>query len=144
MLTVWLTEEIMRSIPYHLAAPFLGLASILTLGCGGDSNGPAAPEPTGQIEITVLTASESIYMDPDGYTVIVDDKPGPKVGVNATMTFGPLLGGTHLVRIGDLAANCSVTSANPVSVDVNTGGAASPVSFAVSCIPYSGGGYWDY
>jgi hypothetical protein len=139
-----LTEDIMRPTPYHLAAPFLGLAWILTLGCGGDSIGPAAPEPTGRIEVTVSTASESIYIDPDGYTVSIDNRPGPKVGVNATLTLGSLSPGTHFVRIGDLAANCSVTSANPVSVDVHADGAASPVSFAVSCVPYSGGGDWDY
>jgi hypothetical protein len=135
----------MRPTPYYLAATFLGLAAILTSGCG-DSNGPAAPRPNGAIELTVATTSESIYIDPDGYTVSIDGRPGQKVGVNGTVTFGSLSTGTHVVQLDDLAINCTVDSTNPVSVDVNTDGAASPVSFAVSCIAYttSGNGDWDY
>jgi hypothetical protein len=144
MLSLWLTEDIMRVTHYHLAAAFLGLAGVLILGCG-DSAGPAAP-PTGAIEITVSTASASVDIDPNGYSVSVDGRPGQAVGVNAAVTFGSLSTGTHLVQLGDLALNCSVSGTNPRSVDVNADGAASPVSFAVSCIAMTetGAGDWDY
>ena len=92
------------------------------------------------------TASASVDIDPNGYSVSVDGRPGQAVGVNAAVTFGSLSTGTHLVQLGDLALNCSVSGTNPRSVDVNADGAASPVSFAVSCIAMTetGAGDWDY
>lgn len=127
----------------HYAAAFLGLAAILTLGCG-DATGPLAPPTTGAIEVTVLTESASVDVDPDGYTLSVDSGSSQAVGVNATVTIGALSTGTHLLRLDGLAANCSVSGANPRSVDVTADKRASPVSFSVSCLTTTGKGYWDY
>lgn len=127
----------------YLAATFLGLAAILTLGCD-DSTGPPAL-PTGAVEITVSTTSANIDLDLDGYTVSIDGRPGPAVGVNATVTIGFLPSGTHLVRLDGLASNCSVSGTNPRSVDVTSDTAASSVTFAVSCgAKTDGAGGWDY
>jgi hypothetical protein len=135
----------MHPTPYYLAAT---LAAIATLGCGHDSNELAAPPPTGAIEITVSTTGASIDIDPDGYTLTIDTRPAEAVGVNTAVRVGGLRAGPHLVRLDGLAPNCSVSGTNPRWVDVTTDGAASPVSFAVSCIAKPeigpGAGYWDY
>lgn len=129
----------------HYATASLALAAILTLGCG-DSTGPLAPAPppTGAIEVTVLTESASVDVDPDGYTLSVDGGSSQAVGVNATVTIGALSTGTHLLRLDGLAVNCSVSGANPRSVDVIVDERASPVSFSVTCVTTTGKGDWDY
>ena len=128
----------------HYAAAFLGLASVLALGCG-DSTGPAAPT-TGAIAISVSTASTSIDVDPDGYTLSIDGRPGQAVGVNATLTIGALPVGSHLLRLDGLAPNCSVRGPNPLSVDVIADNPVSVASFSVSCSAKdgTGAGDWDY
>jgi hypothetical protein len=135
---------------YH-APKSLGLAAILTLGCD-DSIGPPAPT-TGSIEITVSTAGENIDVDPDGYILSIDGVPALRrwlaarsVGVNATLTVGSLPTGRYLVRLDGLAANCSVSSPNPRSVDVTADEAAFPVPFSVTCLTKTGtgAGDWDY
>ena len=132
----------MRAIHSLLAATFLGLAAILTLGCG-DSTAPAA-QTTGTIEISVSTQSTSIDIDPDGYSLIVDGQPGQAVGVNVMLTVGALAQGTHLIRLDGVASNCSVVSPNPLSVYVYAGIAHS-LAFSVACGSMDGGeGWWDY
>jgi hypothetical protein len=127
-----------------VAATFLGLAAVVTLGCG-DSTGPIAPAPppTGAIEVTVSTESGSVDVDPDGYTLSVDGGPSQAVGVNATVTIGALSTSTHLLRLDGLAANCSVSGTNPRWVDVIADQRAS-LSFSVSCVVTTGKGDWDY
>jgi hypothetical protein len=128
-----------------LAATFVGLSAILTLGCGGDSTAPAA-QATGTIEISVSTASASTDVDPDGYALSIDGQPGQAVGVNVMLTVGALVQGTHLIRLDGLASNCSVRGPNPLSIYVYAGEAHSPVSFSVSCSAMGTGGEggWDY
>ena len=126
------------------AATFLGLAGILTLGCG-DSTGPPA-QTTGVVVISVSTSSTSIDVDPDGYTLSIDGQPGQAVGVNAFLTIRAVLQGTHLLRLDGVASNCSVRGPNPLSVYVFPDKAPSPVTFSVSCGAKGGGGEggWDY
>ena len=128
-----------------LAATFIGLTAILALGCGGDSTGPTA-QTTGAIEVFVSTASTDIDVDPDGYTVNIDGRLGQTVGVNALLTIGTLVPGTHVIRLDDLASNCSVRGPNPLSVYVFSGKAPLSVTFYVGCSAKdgSGGGDWDY
>lgn len=114
----------------YLAATFLGLAAILTLGCG-DSSAPAAPT-TGALEITVSTEGPDV--DPDGYVLSIDDKLGQAVDVNATVTISALSSGKHLVWLEGLAPNCSVHGTNPRLVEVVNYKAFSPVSFSVGCV----------
>jgi hypothetical protein len=143
--TLWGQSEMIKNIFALVAATFLGVSAVLTVGCG-DSTGPAAPPstPVGVIEITVLTESASVDVDPDGYTLSIDDGPSQGVGVNATVTISALSTGKHLVRLDGLAPNCSVSGANPRSVDVIADQRTSPVSFSVSCVATTGKGNWDY
>jgi hypothetical protein len=135
----------MHKIPHYLATALLGLATILTAGCDDSSAAAPAPQPMGAIEITVSTASAITDIDPDGYFLSIDDGPLQPVRVDATMTIGGVRVGTHLVSLYGLAANCAVTGTNVRSVEVTTQGAASTVSFAITCLPRdSGPGPWDY
>jgi hypothetical protein len=128
----------------HYAAAFLGLAAILTLGCG-DSTGPTA-QTMGAIEISVSTTSASTDVDPDGYALSIDGQPGQVVGVDAMLTVGALLEGRHLIRLDGVASNCNVSGPNPLWVYVIPDKTSSPATFSVSCGPNGSGGEgdWDY
>jgi hypothetical protein len=137
-----LTEDLMHAAHHQLAAPLLGVASILTLGCGL----PGSTEPTlGAVDVTVSTTSADVDIDPDGYALSVDGGAGRAVGVNAHVTIDALRAGNHLVRLDGMASNCSVNGPNPLSFEMPTGRAAAPVSFAVFCLgANSGARDWDY
>jgi hypothetical protein len=133
----------MRTTRDRYAAAFLGLGAILILGCG-DSIGPGVPT-TGSIEITVSTASAPTDIDPDGYALRIDDELRQAIDVNGAVTIGALPRGRYLVRLDGLATNCSVSSTNPLWVNVIST-RVSRVSFSVSCIAMTdtGPGGWDY
>jgi hypothetical protein len=135
----------MRATHRSLATTFLGLVSILSVGCG-DSNGPSAPT-TGVLEITVSTDSANVAVDHGGYSLVIDGGPGQAVGANATLTIAALSTGRHLVRLDGVAPNYAVNGNNPRWVYVGTDKApASPVSFSVSRLAGTTdcGGCWDY
>lgn len=100
------------------------------------------------VVILVSTSSTSVDVDLDGYTLNIDGQPRQAVGVNAFLTIGSLIQGTHLLRLDDVAANCSVRGPNPLSVYVYPDKAPSPITFFVSCSAKggdgSGEGDWDY
>src|SRR5204862_6685712 len=94
--------------------PGTWLASVLAL------NPPAPlPPPTGDLTVTTTTTGSSL--DPDGYTVTVDDATSQSIATNGSVTFIGLSPGPHSVSLSDVAANCTVTSANPVTVTVVAG-----------------------
>ena len=128
---------------YHLAT-FVGLAAILSAGCDNRSTGPVA-EPTGAIEVTVVTTSADIDVDPDGYSLIIDDRPSQAIGANAIVTIGALSTGRHLVGLDGVAANCTAGSLYRRYVDV-TADKAALVSFPVTCtsIVIDDGSWWDW
>ena len=133
----------MRAPHGYLAATFLGLGAVLTVGCD-DPTGPRAPT-RGAIEITVSTASADIDIDRDGYIVSIEGGRAHTVGVNGAVTIGALRIGTYLVRLDGLAVNCTVDGANPRAVEVIGDNAVSRISFSVSCLSNeSGAGAWDY
>lgn len=133
----------MRAPHRYLAATFLGLGVILTVGCDGPT-GPLASTP-GAIEITVSTSSADIDIDRDGYIVSIEGGRAHAVGVNGAVTIGALRIGTYLVRLDGLAVNCTVDGANPRSVDVLSDTAIRRLSFSVTCFSIeTGAGAWDY
>ena len=100
---------------------------------------PPPPPPTPPGNLTVTTSTTGSNLDPDGYTVTVDGTQSQPVGINASVTFSSLPAGTHSVAVGGVASNCTVTTANPQSVSVPSGGTAT-TTFSVSCGAASVGG----
>jgi Tol biopolymer transport system component len=88
----------------------------------------------GSLEVSVATAGED--PDPDGYRVAVGDRT-VAVGPNGTATFDGLDEGTVRAELLDIAGNCAVNGANPVTAEIGFGQTA-VASFDVSCVPAVG------
>src|SRR5947199_28010 len=82
----------------------------------------APPPETGNLTVTASTTGSNL--DPDGYTATVDGGASQSVGTNGSVTFTGLSAGSHSVALSGLAANCSVSGANPQTVTVPSGGTA--------------------
>jgi hypothetical protein len=89
------------------------------------------PPGTGSVEITAVTSGNSL--DPDGYTIRVDQSSPQTLTINGTRTIGNLVAGPHTVQLGGLATNCTVAGDNPRPVTV-TAGQRAPVAFAITCV----------
>jgi PKD domain len=89
----------------------------------------ALPPTTGDLVVTTTTGGSNL--DPDGYTVTVDGS-SQAIGTSGSVTFSALPAGTHTVALSGIASNCTVTSANPMTVTVPAGGAGH-ADFAISC-----------
>src|SRR3989454_1015434 len=88
-------------------------------------------------DLTVTTSTDGSSLDPDGYTVAVDGGAGRAIGINGRVTFTSLRAGSHSVALTDVAANCTVSGANPQTVTVPPGGSVT-APFSVSCTPLPG------
>jgi hypothetical protein len=85
----------------------------------------------GSIAVTTTTTGESV--DPDGYTISIDDGAPQAIGVNSTATITGLSEGEHSMELGEVASNCSLGGlANPMTVTVVTG-ETSEVTFTITC-----------
>jgi len=104
--------------------------------------------PPGNLTVSNTTTGSSF---PNSYTVTVDagtpSATSRTMAPNGSTTFTGLPAGNHSVTL-TVASNCTVTSTNPVSVNVPAGGTAN-TSFTVSCttpqvrVQVSGGGRID-
>src|SRR5439155_55779 len=86
---------------------------------------------TGSLKVTTGTTGSDL--DPDGYTVTVDEGQSRAIGINNTVTISGLSPGNHSVQLNGLAQNCSVSS-NPRTVSI-TAGSTTMTTFTVSCAP---------
>lgn len=86
--------------------------------------------PTTSTYIAVKATASGGDLDLDGYSVVVDDRRG-RIKNGEAQSF-LVSSGVHLVSLGDVAANCSVSGDNPRSVSVDAG-AILPVVFEVTC-----------
>lgn len=85
-----------------------GLAALLA-GCDADQDLTLsvpipACDPAGTVAVTAVTSGSSL--DPDGYTVTLDDGRAFELGVNASVDFGEVNDGGHTVELAGVAANC--------------------------------------
>lgn len=87
-------------------------------------------ETLGGLTVTIATTGTDI--DPDGYTVRVDEEPEQPIGANASVTIPDLTPGRRVVTLGGVAANCLVQGDNPREVRVTIGEPVA-VEFAVTC-----------
>src|SRR3989454_5099851 len=95
-------------------------------GGGGGGGGGG----TGDLRVTNTTTGSNL--DPDGYTVTVDNTTSQPMATNGNTTFTALAAGDHSVALSGIAANCSVSGANPQTVTVPGGGTVS-TTFDISC-----------
>ena len=90
---------------------------------------------TGLIDVTVTTAGAEL--DPDGYVVDLDGAATQRVDANGTTRFTGVEQGEHTLALEDVAPNCTVTTANPLTTDV-VAGETTDVGFAVECAATTG------
>ncbi|MGH7445549.1 MAG: hypothetical protein ACREKM_11755, partial [Longimicrobiales bacterium] len=84
----------------------------------------------GTLDVAATTSGENI--DSDGYTVSVDGGAALAIPANGTISLNGIAEGEHTVLLGDVAANCGIAGANPVTITVAVGATAN-VSFNVNC-----------
>ena len=122
------------------ALVMLGLAAILSLGCGEDPLAPDQPT-TGAIRVSVSNSQSRGPFDfyPYAYTVAIDDEPSRPLSAYTYLTFGDIAVGSHLIRLGVVGSNCSAGT-NPRSVELAPARDADTahVHFEVSCGPRTG------
>ena len=100
------------------------------------------PTPTG--DLTVTTSTTGVSLDPDGYTVTVDGSTSQAIATSGSVTFNGLASGNRTVSLSGVAANCTVTSQNPQSVNVPTGGTGQ-ATFSVLCaLPLPSGNHLEF
>jgi hypothetical protein len=121
----------------HLSLRRLGTTLIpgsilVLLSCSGE--GLVAPT-TGSIAIT--TATTGLEPDADGYAISVDEGADVVIGANGSHQVNELAAGSHTVRLGGIAGNCTVEGENPRAVSVEAGATAT-VQFTVTCGPTTG------
>lgn len=105
----------------------VGVAVALTWSCG-KSKTPMEPDETGSVRVTATTSGDDLDT---GYTVAIGGLGGA-VSANGATTIADVPVGARSVQLGGVAANCSVTGSNPVSVTV-TAGQTVDAAFDVAC-----------
>ena len=108
---------------------FAILIAAVVASCAGDDPAGPNPQPTGAIAVTISTTGSNL---PTRYTVVVDGGASQLVDANGRVTFSGFSAATHAVELTSVPDNCSVTSANPVSVSVVEGQTV-PVAMTVQC-----------
>jgi hypothetical protein len=90
-----------------------------------------APTGSGTGTLTLATSTTGTNLDPDGYTLTIDGTTSRPIGFAATVSL-TVPAGSHPVSLSGIAANCSVSGANPRTVAVPAGGGGS-TTFALLC-----------
>src|SRR6266480_6147501 len=131
-----LTESAMiRVVGRNLLA---AAAALLVAGACRDAQ---SPEPEASLvpglplpglgAIVVSTVTTGSSLDPDGYTVTVDNGSSQHIATNGVVTFTGLSIGNHTVTLSGVAPNCSVN--NTVTVTIPLVGSGS-TTFTVNCV----------
>jgi hypothetical protein len=89
----------------------------------------------GTLEISVSTSGTDL--DVDGYMIQVDTATARRVGSGDTVR-STVSAGTHLIRLADIATNCTLLQDNPRSASV-TAETTAQVQFEVTCTARSQG-----
>jgi Tol biopolymer transport system component len=95
-------------------------------------------EPTGGGSMVVVVQTSGPGMDPDGYTLVLDDTVTHSLPVAGTTTITELSAGEHALELTGLSTNCSPAAAPPSSVTIAADADAS-VDIDVACtniLPY--------
>jgi hypothetical protein len=90
-----------------------------------------APIGSGSGSLTVTTSTTGFNLDPDGYTVTIDGTNSQPIATNGSVSV-TAPAGANPVALSGVAANCTVSEANPQAATVPAGGAAT-TTFTVTC-----------
>jgi Tol biopolymer transport system component len=88
---------------------------------------------TGSMRITINTTGAGL--DPDGYSLRVDNGPEHSVATNDVLDLTDMKEGIHTLFLGDVARNCTVSGASGRTLPVvfaNT----TAVQFSIGCLAY--------
>ncbi len=83
----------------------------------------------GSIQASATSSGANV---PASYTVQLDGGTAQTIGANGAYTFDPVSVGSHQVMLNVPAGTCTVTTTNPLTVNVTFGNQAS-APFTVSC-----------
>jgi hypothetical protein len=90
---------------------------------------PVSPT-TGDLTVRVATSGDT--PDPNGYSVTVDGAQSRTLAINDSTTYTGLTAGSHVVQIGDVASDCTVSGGTSQAATV-TAGQRATLTFAVTC-----------
>ena len=121
----------------RLSAPGTGtstaLAAALVLGCSDIS----APR-VGTLVVTVSTQGATPDLDPDGYTLAIDNGVTQIVAVNSSVTFPDVPTGDYSATLTGLAPNCSINGNGVDTQTIEVIGRPVMIQFFVTCAPRTG------
>ena len=113
-------------------AILLGGSCLVHLACAGGDITP--PDMSSSIRIVV--ESTGATLDPNGYTVGIDDSFFRSVASNGTVTHA-VAAGRHTIRLGEVSSNC-VVDGDAVRVVDATAGDVAEVRFTIQCTTAKG------
>src|SRR5207247_1562060 len=97
-------------------------------------------------DVRLAVATTGADLDPDGYSIALDDGAGLAVAANDSKMLSGLAAGSHSFLLSGLAANCAVGGTNPRDIEVGSH-ETTEVHFAVTCAaiaPLNIAGLWDW
>jgi len=84
---------------------------------------------TGSLTVTTSTSGSNA---PSSYTVTVDGAQSKSIAASGNVSYSGLTPDSHSVQLNGVPSNCSVSEANPQTVNVPAGGSAT-ASFTITC-----------
>lgn len=106
----------------------LGVAISVLASCGG---GDELVRPT-EGSILINTTTSGSDLDPDGYSVTVDDNPEQAVGTSDELAVTNLDPGEHNVALTGVIQNCTLGGAGRRAVNVIAGDTVN-ITFRITC-----------
>ena len=113
----------------------LALLVLALQACGGEGSGFQFPITTGTLQVTTSTTGAEV--DPDGFTLKIDNETPEPIGTVASLERLEVQPGDHTIFLGELAPNCSVAD-NPRTVSI-VAAQTLTAAFEVTCNATSGG-----
>lgn len=89
-------------------------------------------------DLVIMTATTGPDPAPDGYVVLVEDLGSRPVEVTGTVSFEDVPGGTYVVELTGVPANCTLVGSNPRTVTTVPPGDGFSTRFEVGCVPVEG------
>jgi len=84
---------------------------------------------TGSLAVTTATSGSN---QPSGYTVTVDGGQSKNIAASGNVSYSGLAATSHSVQVNGVPSNCTVSEANPQTVNVPANGTGQ-ASFTITC-----------